>query len=91
MAKKITTGRMKSTVGRHISAHSTRGKLDRESLRERNPPLAEVLDEFVRSKTTRDDQEPTAKDLARVLEARDPRSRLGKALAKLERHLSSKR
>ena len=88
---KMTTGTMKSTVKRHISSHSKRGKLDREALRERNAPLAAVLDEFAMAKTTRDDQEPTAKDLARVLEARDPKSRLGKALAALERHMKRPR
>ena len=63
------------------------GRIDPDKLRQNNPPLAEVLDEFVASKTVRDEPTMFAKDLARTIEARDPNSRLADALKKLEDHL----
>jgi hypothetical protein len=67
------------------------GKVDSDLLRKNNPPLAEVLDEFLESKTTRDDPSSIVKDIANVLEARDPKSRLAEALKKLEEQLNAQK
>lgn len=66
------------------------GKIDADALRKNNPPLSAVLDEFVMSKTTRDDPERFAKDLARTLEARNRKSGLAKALKNLEAQMKTK-
>lgn len=63
------------------------GKVDFAQLRSNNPPLAVVLDAFLEGKTERDDASSIFKDLSRVLEARDPTSRLAQALEKLEAQL----
>ena len=90
MATKKSTSKIKSTVSRQVKKTVTpRGEIDLEALRERAQPLAEVLDEFILSKSTRTDPRAIAKDLALVLDARDPGSRLAKALAKLEKEMSS--
>jgi hypothetical protein len=65
-------------------AINAEGKVDIVKLRESNPSLAAVLNEFMEGKTSRDDPTPVAKDLARTLEARHPESRLSAALTKLE-------
>lgn len=89
MARKKSAKVMKTSVSRQVKAGAKGGKLDLKVLRETNAPLAAVLNEFAMAKTGRDDPTPVAKDLARVIDARDPKSRLGKALAALERHLAA--
>lgn len=64
------------------------GTVDQDALRRDHPPLAEVLDALILSKTTRDDPEEIAKDVARTLEARNPDTRLADALRRLEAQMN---
>ena len=60
-----------------------------DQLKKSNPTLAEVLNEFALSKTVRDDPTFEAKRIVEALEAREDQSRLGQALANLEKELKA--
>lgn len=59
-----------------------------DQLKKSNPNLADVLQEFALSKTVRDDPKFEAKRIVEALEAREEQSRLGQALANLEKELN---
>lgn len=85
MTKKTPRDELQASIQKSIAAATvSKPSVDVELLRKHNPPLAEVLDVFIMSKTTRDDPDMTAKDLMRVLDARDADSELAQALSKLE-------
>lgn len=67
------------------------GTIDLLKLRENNQALAEIFDVITLSKTWRDDPRAFAKDVARMMSARDSSSILGSALEKLEAKLSIKK
>jgi len=64
------------------------GKIDAKKLKEQNRPLSDLFSELVAGKTTRDDPFAVSKDLANLINARDPKSGLGKAATRLEKALS---
>lgn len=66
------------------------GSIDLIKLRENDKPLAEIFDVITLSKTWRDDPKMFAKDVARMISARDSSSVLGSALEKLEGKLGGK-
>lgn len=66
------------------------GTIDLIKLREDNKSLAEIFDVITLSKTWRDDPKAFAKDVARMISARDSSSVLGSALDKLESKLVGK-
>lgn len=65
-------------------ALNEKGRIDAERLRGVNRPLSEVFDSIVSSKTTRDDPQAVAKELARLIAARDESTDLAKAISTLE-------
>ncbi|WP_155931353.1 hypothetical protein [Pseudomonas aeruginosa] len=67
------------------------GTVDLLKLRENNKPLAEIFDIITLSKTWRDDPRKFAKDVARMISARDSTSDLNFALEKLEGKLGPKK
>ncbi|VXC39853.1 hypothetical protein PSEUDO9AZ_10722 [Pseudomonas sp. 9AZ] len=67
------------------------GTVDLLKLRENNKPLAEVFDIITLSKTWRDDPKQFAKDVARMVSAREQDSDLSSALKKLETRLAPKK
>lgn len=67
------------------------GTVDLLKLRENSKPLAEIFDIITLSKTWRDDPKTFAKDVARMISARDDSSDLSSALEKLEAKLSPKK
>lgn len=71
------------------SATTPAGKLDLDTLRKKNAPLATIIDEFVMSKTARDSPETIAHDVATVLWAaeKEASSNVGKALADLSKKI----
>lgn len=64
------------------------GRINLDAVRQRNAPLARVIDEFMMSKTTRDVGAPVAFDVATALEASQPDSSLAKALGELGKQLA---
>lgn len=63
------------------------GKVDLETLENTDAELRDVLDSYAASKTWRDDPHITAKDVAKLLEARSKDTPLGNALEKLGQSL----
>lgn len=63
------------------------GKVDLDALGETDAELRDVLDRFALSKTWRDDPKATARDVAKLLEARSKATPLGAALDKLSENL----
>ena len=63
------------------------GKVDIEALGNTDAELRDVLDNFAASKTWRDDPVATARDVAKLLEARSKLTPLGDALEKLGQNL----
>ena len=64
---------------------------DPDSVREKNPALADVLDEFILSKSWRTDPTTTAKQVAEVVTAKEPASKLALLIGELEEELKSPR
>jgi hypothetical protein len=64
------------------------GKINYKTLKASGTPLAEVLDVVVRSKTSRDDPRNTAKDVARLVAARQSTSAFAKSIDALADMLS---
>ena len=62
------------------------GKIDLDALKKVDPELHHVLDSFALSKTWRDDPTTTARDVAKLLEARVSTTPLGGALDKLAKN-----
>lgn len=67
------------------------GTVDLLKLRENSKPLAEIFDIITLTKTWRDDPKTFAKDVARMISARDDSSVLSSALEKLEAKLNPKK
>lgn len=67
------------------------GTIDILQLREKNKPLAEIFDIITLSKTWRDDPKPFAKEVARLIAARDTTNDLAIALKNLEAKLKPSR
>lgn len=63
------------------------GKIDLEALGKTDAELRDVLDHFAASKTWRDDPTASARDVAKLLEARSKATSLGDALEKLGQNL----
>ena len=63
------------------------GKIDLEALGKTDAELRDVLGNFAASKTWRDDPSATARDVAKLLEARSKETSLGNALEKLGQNL----
>ena len=75
----------KERVQKDLAASlNSEGTIDLLKLQENNKPLSEIFDIITLSKTWRDDPERYAKDVARLLAARDETSDLSKALVQLE-------
>lgn len=68
-------------------ALTAEGKIDLEALGKTDAELRDVLDSFAASKTWRDDPTTTARDVAKLLEARSKATPLGDALEKLGQNL----
>lgn len=68
------------------NAVDDKGKIDKDKLDKLDVDLARVLNEFALAKTWRDDPEQTAKDVAKLLEARS-NTPLGTALEELGKSL----
>lgn len=62
-------------------------RIDLESLKQRNAPIARVISEFVSSSTYRDNPDDLAQKIELVLTARDDNSELAKALDELKKEL----
>jgi hypothetical protein len=63
------------------------GKIDLDALKEADAELFEVLQQFARSKTWRDDPDYTSYDVAKLLEAQSKATPLGAALENLSKNL----
>jgi hypothetical protein len=61
-------------------------RVDRDKLAKRQPPLAKVMEALAlpSSRTWRDVDQEVARDIALLMEARDPESPLAQALSDLE-------
>ena len=70
-------------------ALTPQGKIDAEQLSEKDPNLFEALEQFALSKTWRDDPNLTARDIARLLEARSSSTLLGEAITKLSEEIDN--
>ena len=66
------------------------GVVNPDILRKKDPTLANVLDEYIRSKSWRTDIQSTAKQVAEALVARDKSSKLSSLLSALEAQLEGK-
>ena len=64
-----------------------KGKVDLGLLKQADPDLHNVLEQFALSKTWRDDPQITATDVAKLLEAQANTTPLGAALEKLSANL----
>lgn len=73
--------------GRLNNALNEEGKVDLSMLGTTDAELRDVLSSFSESKTWRDDPKATARDVAKLLEARSQRTPLGEALEKLSKSL----
>ncbi len=70
-----------------LSASAKSGVVDPAAVRATDPRLADVLDEFVLSKSYRTDPQTTAKQVAEVIVARDANSKLGQLIGSLKDEL----
>ena len=61
-----------------------------DKVRKSSPALADVLDEFILSKSYRTDPKTTAKQVAEVIIASDQNSKLANLLSALEKDLKKK-
>jgi hypothetical protein len=63
------------------------GSVQPDLVRENNPALDDVLDEFILSKSWRTDPETTAKQVAEAIVAHDDESKFAELLSTLENEL----
>lgn len=64
------------------------GKVDLDKLAQHDAALKDVLENFALSKTWRDDPIATARDVAKLLEAKSSQTPLGESLEKLGESLN---
>ncbi|HEX8772697.1 MAG TPA: hypothetical protein VF735_03760 [Pyrinomonadaceae bacterium] len=93
MAKNPKSTKSKSMAGGTSSGGGpAAGKgINLEKLREKNVPLAKILEIFAMGKTSRDQPSEIASDIAIALEARNPHSALYEALTQYEQQLNQDR